>query len=254
MRVDVVTIFPAMMRALVSEGVIGRAVAAGTLDLVVHDLRGFTTDRHRTVDDEPFGGGPGMVMKADPFVRAVGHIRDARGEPDSIVLTSPQGRLFSHAEATRLAKYGHVVLLCGRYEGIDERVREHVATEELSIGDYVVSGGELPAAVILEAVGRLVPGVVSDAASVKGDSFVRSLLDYPHYTRPAMVEGHEVPGVLLSGNHAAIRRWRKREAVRRTMERRPQMLAQATLDDEEREILQELRHLRQKKRKAGAEA
>ena len=252
MKFDVVTIFPSMMQAFLSEGVVARAVANDVLDVAVHDLRVFTTDRHRTVDDVPFGGGPGMVMKCEPFARAVSHIREARGEPDSIVLTSPQGTLFTHAEAVRLAQLDHVVLLCGRYEGVDERVPEQVATEELSIGDYVVSGGELPAAVILEAVGRLVPGVVGDAESVQRDSFVRSLLDFPHYTRPATVDGHQVPEVLLSGNHADIRRWRKREAVRRTMERRPEMLMWARLDDEERELLQELQLERE--RKAGADA
>ena len=253
MKFDVVTIFPSMVRACLSEGVIGRAAANDVLDVAVHDLRSFATDRHRTVDDVPFGGGPGMVMKREPFARAVTHICEARGEPDSIVLTSPQGKLFTHAEALRLAQLDHVVLLCGRYEGVDERVPDDVATEELSIGDYVVSGGELPAAVIVEAVGRLVPGVVGDAESVQGDSFVRSLLDFPHYTRPATVDGHQVPEVLLSGNHADIRRWRKREAVRRTMARRPEMLMRARLDDEEREILRELQQL-ERQRKAGADA
>ena len=252
MKFDVVTIFPTMVHALLSEGVIARAVAKGVLDLMVHDLRSFTTDRHRTVDDVPFGGGPGMVMKPEPYARAVSHIREVRGEPDSIVLTSPQGTPFTHAEAVRLADRDHVVLLCGRYEGVDERVREQVATEELSIGDYVVSGGELPAAVIFDAMARLVPGVIGTAESVQGDSFVRSLLDYPHYTRPEIVDGHAVPPVLLSGNHADIRRWRTREALRRTMERRPEILAQAKLDDEERDILQELRQLQQK-RESGAE-
>ena len=240
------------MGGILQEGVIARAVAKGILEVIVHDLRSFTTDRHRTVDDVPFGGGPGMVMKPEPFVRAVRHIRDSKGEPDNIVLTSPQGTLFSHAEAARLARLDHVVLLCGRYDGVDERVGEKVATEELSIGDYVVSGGELPAAVIVEAVGRLVPGVVGDASSVQGDSFVGSLLGCPHYTRPAIVEGYEVPPVLLSGNHAEIRRWRKREAIRRTIERRPEMLAQATLDEEECKIVEEFRRL-QKDGKAGAE-
>ena len=190
-------------------------------------------------------------MKPEPFVRAVEHVRSDRGVPDAVVLTLPQGRLLTHAEAVRLSQLSHVVLLCGRYEGVDERVREQVATEELSIGDYVVSGGELPAAVIVEAVGRLVPGVVGDPESVKGDSFVRSLLDYPHYTRPSKLDGHQVPEVLLSGNHAEIRRWRKREAVRRTLERRPELVSPRVLDDEERLILQELREIQQR-RKTGA--
>ena len=255
MKFDVVTIFPSMIHTFLSEGVIARAIASGVLDVEVHDLRGFTADRHRTVDDVPYGGGPGMVMKAEPFVRAVQHVHQARGAPDAVVLTSPQGGLLTHTEATRLSRLDHVVLLCGRYGGVDDRVREQVATEEVSIGDYVLNGGELPAAVIVEAVGRLVPGVVGDAASVKGDSFVRSLLDCPHYTRPAMLDAHQVPDVLLSGNHAAIRRWRKREAIRRTLERRPDLLLRADLDldldNEEREILDQLRDV-EMKRKAEA--
>lgn len=244
-----------MVGALLSEGLIARAVERGLLDIAVHDLRAFTSDRRRTVDDVPYGGGPGMVMKAEPFVRAVEQLRHQRGVPDAIVLTSPQGKRLTHAEARRLSTLEHVVLLCGRYEGIDERVRDEVATEEVSIGDYVVTGGELPAMVIVEAVGRQVPGVVGDADSVEGDSFVRSLLDWPHYTRPATLEGSQVPDVLLSGNHAAIRRWRKREALRRTLERRPELLKSSILDDEERELLEELRGLgRDQRRKAGAGA
>jgi tRNA (guanine37-N1)-methyltransferase len=251
-KFDIVTIFPRMIGAFLADGVIARAAESGILDVAVHDLRRFAGDRRGTVDDVPYGGGPGMVMKPEPFVRAVQHVRDQRGVPDAVVLTSPQGTVLTHDEAVRLSRLKHIVLLCGRYEGVDERVPEQVATEELSIGDYVVSGGELPAAVILEAVGRLVPGVVGDAESVQRDSFVRSLLDFPHYTRPATVDGHQVPEVLLSGNHADIRRWRKREAVRRTMERRPEMLMWARLDDEERELLQELQLERE--RKAGADA
>ena len=240
MKFDIVTIFPPVVRAAAATGILGRAVAQGGLDVAVHDLRDFTTDRHRSVDDEPYGGGPGMVLKAEPFVLALEAIRRDRGEPDSVVLTSPQGVPFTHREAVRLSALDHVVLLCGRYEGVDERVREQVATEELSIGDYVLSGGELPACVILDAVARQVPGVVGDRDSVRADSFVRRLLDHPHYTRPAALREHRVPDVLTSGNHAAIRRWRKREAVRRTLERRPDLLAGASLDDEERAILREL--------------
>ena len=251
MKFDVVTIFPSMIHAFLSEGVIARAAANGVLDVAVHDLRSFTTDRHRTVDDVPYGGGPGMLMKPAPLLRAVQHVRQVRGVPDAVVLTSPQGTPLTHTEATRLSHLDHVVLLCGRYGGVDDRVREQVVTEEVSIGDYVLSGGELPAAVIVEAVGRLVPGVVGDAASVQGDSFVRGLLDCPHYTRPAVLDDRQVPDVLLSGNHAEIRRWRKRETVRLTMERRPKLLLQADLDDEEREILAQLRDV-ETRRKAEA--
>ncbi len=251
MKFDIVTIFPRMVGALLSEGLIARAVERRILDVAVHDLRAFALDRRRSVDDVPYGGGPGMVMKPEPFVRAAEHLRRHRGAPDAIVLMSPQGAPLTHAEAVRLSALDHVVLLCGRYEGVDERVREQVATEELSIGDYVVSGGELPALVVVEAVARQVPGVVGDAESVRADSFTRNLLDWPHYTRPADLDGCRVPDVLVSGNHAEIRRWRKRAAVRRTIERRPELLRRSVLDEEEREILQDLQGPGQA-RKAGA--
>ena len=241
MKFDIVTIFPRMVEAGLTEGVVSRAVAGGVLDVKVHDLRDYTSDRHRSVDDMPYGGGPGMVMKPEPLAKAVNAIREQRGNASEVVLLSPQGRLFTQAEAVRLSGLEHIVILCGRYEGMDERVREIVATEELSIGDYVLSGGELAALVILDAVSRLVPGVVGDAASVEGDSFSRGLLDYPHYTRPAEFAGRKVPEVLLSGHHAEVRRWRKRVALRRTLERRPDLLATATLDEEERELLDELK-------------
>src|SRR5918999_2709930 len=217
MKFDIVTIFPRMIEAGLAEGVISRGIEREILDVKVHDLRVHTSDRHRTVDDVPYGGGPGMVMKPEPLFKAVGAIRQERGEPAAIVLLTPQGRAFTQAEAERLSRVAHVVLLCGRYEGMDERVRELVATDELSIGDYVLSGGELAALVVVDAVSRLVPGVVGDAESVEGDSFSRGLLDYPHYTRPAEFEGRLVPDVLLSGHHAEVRRWRKRAALQRTL-------------------------------------
>jgi tRNA (guanine37-N1)-methyltransferase len=241
MKFDIVTIFPRMVQAGVAEGVVGRAIERGLLDVGIRDLRDYTTDRHRTVDDVPYGGGPGMVMKAEPLLRAVEAIGRERGTPSAIVLLTPQGRPFRQAEAARLSGLPHVALLCGRYEGIDERLRELVATEELSIGDYVLSGGELAALVVVDAVSRLVPGVVGDAGSVEGDSFSRGLLDFPHYTRPAEFEGRAVPDVLLSGHHAEVRRWRKRQALARTLERRPDLLEQAALDDEERELLEEIK-------------
>jgi tRNA (guanine37-N1)-methyltransferase len=240
MKFDVVTIFPRMVEAGMSEGILARARDRGLVDIGVHDLRACTTDRHHVVDDVPFGGGPGMVIKPEPMFRAVEAIRSARGEPAAVVLLSPAGRRFTHAEARRLAAAGHVVLLCGRYEGVDERVREALATDELSIGDYVLSGGELAALVIIDAVARLVPGVVGDDQSVEEESFVEGLLDYPHYTRPATFRGMAVPEVLLSGHHGEIRRWRRREAVRRTLERRPDLLKGAELDDETREMLRGL--------------
>ncbi|MEE2612356.1 MAG: tRNA (guanosine(37)-N1)-methyltransferase TrmD [Acidobacteriota bacterium] len=236
-----VTIFPGMLEAVLREGVVGRAIEREVLQVALHDLRDYSADRHRSVDDVAYGGGPGMVLKPEPFFRAVAAIRRRHGDPDAVVLLSPQGRVFRHEEAARLSRLRHVALLCGRYEGVDERVREQVVTDELSIGDYVLSGGELPAAVVIDAVARLVPGVVGDTRSVDEDSFVRGMLDHPHYTRPAEVDAHGVPDVLLSGHHAEIRHWRKREAVRRTLERRPDLLEHAVLDDEERAILRELK-------------
>jgi len=224
MKFDVVTIFPRMIEAGLSEGVVGRGVEKGLVNVRVHDLRAFTADRHRTVDDVPYGGGPGMVMKVEPFVRALEAIRVERGTPGAVVLLSPQGRRFDQVEAARLLGLEHVVLLCGRYEGIDERVRELVATEELSIGDFVVSGGETPALLVIDAVSRLVPGVVGDQESVEQDSFAQGILDHPHYTRPAEFAGRRVPDVLLSGHHAEVRKWRTAEALRRTQERRPDLI------------------------------
>jgi tRNA (guanine37-N1)-methyltransferase len=237
---DIVTIFPAMVEAALAEGVVGRAVERRLIDVAIHDLRNFTTDRHRSVDDVPYGGGPGMVMKPEPIFKALDAIEGRRGLPLTVLLTSPQGARFTQAHAERLSRQEHVVLLCGRYEGVDERVLSRVH-EEVSIGDYVVSGGELPALVVVDAVARFVPGVVGDDQSVAEDSFSRGLLDFPHYTRPASVGSDRVPDVLLSGNHAEIRRWRKRESIARTLARRPELLDTATLDDEERAILEELK-------------
>jgi len=207
-KVDIVTILPAMVQAAFVDGVVGRAVQRGLIDLQVHDLRTFTTDRHRVVDDTPFGGGPGMVLKPEPFYRALEWIAGHRGTPDRVLLPSPQGRVFTQRQAETYSRDRHLVLLCGRYEGVDERVRVGLGTEEVSIGDYVVSGGELPALVIVDAVARLVPGVVGDAGSVTQDSFAASLLDHPHYTRPASFRGLDVPEVLLSGHHGDIARAR----------------------------------------------
>lgn len=242
MRIDVVTIFPEVFPGPLGVGVLGRARERGLVDLAVWDLRDFTADRHRSVDDIPYGGGVGMVMKAEPFVKAVDAIRAAHaGEAATVVLTTPQGTRFSQAKAQALAGRAHLVVLCGRYEGVDERVVELLGAEEISIGDYVLSGGELAAMVIIEAAVRLLPGAVGDAASVAQDSFSEGVLDYPQYTRPAMFRGCGVPEVLLSGHHEAIRRWRTREALRRTLLRRPDLLDEATLDEETRAILGELR-------------
>jgi tRNA (guanine37-N1)-methyltransferase len=241
-----------MVKAPLSEGIVARAIATGVIDVRVHDLRDFTTDRHRVVDDMPFGGGPGMVLKPEPLFAAVDRIRETRsreaemaGGPDprrspgdlsagasarveggcAVILTSPDGERLTHAVAERLSARDHLVILCGRYEGVDERVREHLATETISIGDYVLSGGELPALVIVDAVARLIPGVVGDAASVAGDTFARDgLLDFPQYTRPAEFRGLPVPPVLLSGHHAEIEKWRREQAMARTRRLRPDLL------------------------------
>ena len=234
MQVDVITIFPALVEAALGEGVVARARERGLVDIRVRDLREFTDDRHRSVDDVPFGGGPGMVMKAEPFFRAVEAVAAERGEPSAVVLMTPQGRQFTQHEARRLSQCERIVLLCGRYEGVDERVAEALATDELSIGDYVLTGGELPALVVLDAVVRLVPGVVGDAASVEADSFTRGVLDHPHYTRPALLRGLPVPPVLVSGHHGEIERWRRRERLRRTMARRPDLIDREALDADER--------------------
>jgi tRNA (guanine37-N1)-methyltransferase len=236
-KIDIVTIFPKMVQGLLAEGpegVVARAIARGVLDVRVHDLRDFTTDRHRVVDDMPFGGGPGMVLKPEPLFAAVDRIREERcanrgASVDAcrhaVVLTSPDGERLTHEVAERFSRLDHLVVLCGRYEGVDERVREHLATEAISIGDYVVSGGELPALVIVDAVARLIPGVVGDGASVAGDTFARDgLLDFPQYTRPAEFRGHGVPPVLLSGHHAEIEKWRRQQALERTRRHRPDLL------------------------------
>ena len=247
MTFDIVTIFPKMVEAPLAEGIVGRAIERKLLEVRVRDLREYTTDRHRVVDDMPFGGGPGMVMKPEPLFRAVEAITAERGRPGAVVLTSPDAPRLTHATAERLRDLGHVVILCGRYEGVDERVRTHLATEEISIGDYVLSGGELPALVIVDAVARLVPGVVGDEQSVARDTFATGLLDFPQYTRPAEFNGVAVPPVLLSGHHAEIERWRRREALRRTLEQRPELLERVTLAPDDRMLLNDLLNERNRK-------
>ena len=241
MKIDIVTIFPKMIESALAEGVVGRAITSGVLDFRVHDLRDYAPDRHRVVDDLPFGGGPGMVLKPEPLFAAVEAIRHSRGTPSAVILTSPDGERLTHRTAERLSALEHIVILCGRYEGVDERVRTSLATETLSIGDYVLSGGELAALVSLDVVGRLVRGVVGDEASVARDTFTRGLLDYPQYTRPAEFRGMRVPPVLWSGHHGDIERWRRREALARTLTERPEMLENAALDATDHALLKELR-------------
>jgi tRNA (guanine37-N1)-methyltransferase len=228
MRIDILTLFPAMFVGPFDESIVRRAREASCLDLRITDIRQFATDRHRTVDDAPYGGGPGMVMKPGPIFDAVASVR----RPDShVILLSPQGRLFRQYVADELSRRPHVVLICGRYEGVDDRVRQHIADDELSIGDYVLTGGELPAMVVVDAVARLLPGVLGDDDSVREESHASGLLEYPHYTRPANFRGHLVPNVLLSGNHGQIARWRRTQALQRTREKRPDLLNPEHLEE-----------------------
>jgi tRNA (guanine37-N1)-methyltransferase len=220
-RIDVITIFPGLVESPLRESLLGRAVTAGVLDVHVHDLRSFTTDRHRSVDDEAYGGGPGMVMKPEPLFAAVESLGTDRGR---VLAMSPAGRLLDQALVRELAAEPHLTFLCGRYEGFDERVVEGLPAEELSIGDYVVSGGELPALVVIEAVTRLVPGVIGNEDSHRNDSFGETgLLDHPHYTRPSRFQGMDVPPVLTSGDHAAIEAWRHEAARAKTRKNRPDL-------------------------------
>ena len=232
LRIDFVTIFPRMFDAFLAEGVIARGVKQGVIDVRVHDLRDHSTDKHRSTDDEAYGGGPGMVMLAEPILRCVEQIGAGH-----VVMTSPQGRRFTQSVAKELATRDHLIILCGRYEGFDERIRETLHPDEISIGDFVVSGGELPAMLIADATGRMIEGVVGNSGSVEEDSFFNGVLDYPHYTRPEEMRGMRVPEVLLSGHHEKIRRWRREQALRRTLRLRPDLLENADLDDEAREIL-----------------
>jgi tRNA (guanine37-N1)-methyltransferase len=224
LRIDVITIFPHLIRQALSHGIVARAIETGLVKVEAHDLRSFTDDRHRRVDDAPFGGGPGMVMRAEPFFRAVEAIMpEGASKERSILLLSPRGEKFTHHKARAYSTLERLVFLCGRYEGIDERVRTHLATEELSLGDFVLMGGEVPALAVIEATVRLIPGALGDADSSEQDSFENGLLDHPHFTRPADFRGLKVPDVLLSGDHAAIAAWRKAEAAQATRERRPDL-------------------------------
>jgi len=245
MRIDVVTLFPEALQALADTGVTGRAIREGRIDLQAWNPRDYATDRHRTVDDRPYGGGPGMVMTVEPLRSAVqaarGAAREASGSELPVSLLSPQGRRLDQAAVSDLAQREGLLLLCGRYEGIDERLIALEVDEEWSIGDYVLSGGELAAAVVIDAVARLQPGVLGDAQSAEQDSFTDGLLDCPHYSRPERVEGMEVPPVLLSGDHGAIRRWRRKQALGRTWERRPDLLEGRQLDTEDQALLDEYR-------------
>lgn len=239
MRFHVLTIFPEMFDGPLSASIIARAQKQGLLQIDLHDIRRHAAGRHRTVDDYAFGGGPGMVMKPEPIFEAAEHVRRAASLDDDVpvVLLTPQGRRFDQGIAEAYSELSDVVLVCGRYEGVDERVRQHLATDEVSIGDYVLGGGELAAMVVIDAVARLIPGVVGSAESPANDSHTTGMLQHPLYTRPAEFRGWKVPEVLLSGHHAEIDRWRRREALRRTLLRRPELLESAELTAEDRTIL-----------------
>jgi len=240
-RIDVVTLFPEVLQCLSGLGVTGRAVRDGRVVLQAWSPRDYAEGLHRKVDDRPYGGGPGMVMMVEPLRRAVKAARSADPRPVTVSLMSPQGRRLDQAVIRRLAQRDRLLLICGRYEGIDERLVQQVVDEEWSLGDFVISGGELAAAIVIDAVTRLRPGVLGDDDSAVQDSFMDGLLDHPHYTRPEMVDGLEVPAVLLSGDHGAIRRWRRKQALGRTWLRRPDLLAGAELQAEDEALLEEFR-------------
>ncbi len=238
MRFDIITIFPEMFEGVFSGGVVKKALDREVVRIAVHDLRDFTTDKHRQVDDRPFGGLEGMVLKPEPVFRAVEAVRQDGGS--KVYLLSPQGRTLDAGLARELAAEQQVVLICGRYEGVDERVAEHLVDGEISIGDYVLSGGELAAAVVVDAVARFVPGVVGKEGSVRNDSFSGGILDYPQYTRPREFRGLKVPAVLFSGDHKKIERWRRKKALEKTARRRPDLVKADTLSPEDRDLLEEI--------------
>jgi len=239
MQIDVLTLFPEMFQGVFGSGVIGRAAEQGLVGISLHNFRDQAHDRHRTVDDYPYGGGAGMVLKPEPIFEAVEAIK---GESDiPVVLLSPAGRLFNQGVAEDFARYSRVIIICGRYEGVDERVAEHLATDEVSIGDYILTGGEIAAMVIIDAVVRLLPGVLGSELSPREDSHVAGLLEYPQYTRPPGYRGWAVPEALLSGNHARIAGWRREQSIRRTHERRPELLAKVELSPGEKRLIEKLR-------------
>jgi tRNA (guanine37-N1)-methyltransferase len=246
MWVGLVSLFPEMFRAIADSGITSRAVKNGLVGLEYWNPRDFTEDAYRRVDDRPYGGGPGMVMLIEPLRRSIAAARaaaEAKGLQPKVIYLSPQGRVLTQTGVRELAAEEALILLCGRYEGIDERLIRREVDAEWSIGDYVLSGGELPAMVLIDAVTRLLPGALGSEASAEEDSFTDGLLDCPHYTRPEVYEGEEVPAVLLSGDHAAIRRWRRRQSLERTIQRRPDLLEKATLDKEQQKLLDEIRRI-----------
>lgn len=243
MKIDVLTLFPEMFEGVFGASILGKARGKGLVELGTVNFRDFSNSKHGTVDDTPYGGGGGMVLKPEPLFAAVESLTEGRtsGSRPRVILMCPQGERFTQRKAEELARESHLILICGHYEGYDERIREHLVTDELSIGDYVLTGGELAAMVVVDAVVRLLPGVLGNEASASEDSFSTGLLEYPHYTRPADFRGWKVPDVLLSGHHERIAEWRRRESLRRTLQRRPDLLEKAELTDKDRRWLEELR-------------
>lgn len=240
MRVDILTLFPEMFNGFLNCSIVGRAVERAIVDIRVHNIRDYAHDKHRVVDDYPYGGGAGMVLKPGPIFEAVEAIKGELGLlAVPTILLSPQGRLFKQEIAQELARFQNLILICGHYEGVDERVAEHLATDEISIGDYLLSGGEIPAMVVVDSVVRLLPGVIGSEKSLVEDSLVDGLLEYPQYTRPEVYRGWSVPSVLLSGNHGEIARWRRYQRLLRTAKRRPDLLVKAVLSEEDRKLLSE---------------
>ncbi len=240
MHFDILTLFPGLFAGSFEESIIKRAREAGLVTIALHNIRDYAIGRHRITDDTPYGGGGGMIMKPEPIFAAVEAVLGERMGTTPIILLTPKGRLFSQAVARELSRHRRLLLICGRYEGVDERVHQHLATDELSIGDYVLSGGEIPAMVIVDAVTRLIPGVLGDPSATFEESHAEGLLEYPHYTRPSLFRDHGVPDVLLSGHHADITHWRRQQALRRTWERRPDLLQTARLGEEDRAYLRQL--------------
>ncbi|MFB0525903.1 MAG: tRNA (guanosine(37)-N1)-methyltransferase TrmD [bacterium] len=243
MQIDVITIFPQMLERIINESILKRAQQKNIVKINIHNLRDFALDKHSIVDDYSYGGGAGMVLKPEPIFRAVEKIVGRRKEKRRarIILLTPQGQTFTQAKAKELSQEEHLLFICGHYEGVDERVKENLITDEISIGDYVLTGGELPGMVIIDSVVRILPGVLNKRESFENDSFYQGLLDYPHYTRPERFKGKSVPALLLSGNHSQIRKWRRQKAIKNTLEKRPDLLEKITLSAEDQKILEELK-------------
>lgn len=239
MRFDIITIFPDLFRDFLNFGILRRALKKGIIEVNIHNLRDYSTDKHRKVDDKPYGEETGMILMPEPVFNAVEGIK--AGNSSLTILLSPQGTLFNQEIAVRLSKFSQIILICGRYEGVDERIKEHLIEEEISIGDYILSGGEIPAMVVIEAVSRLIPGVVGKEESIRKDSFLSGILDYPRYTKPRNFRGFLVPEILLSGDHEKIKKWQKDKAIENTLKKRPELLERIELTEEQKSIINKIK-------------